>query len=534
VNRNRTPLALVLLIATALRVWGLGFGLPYVGARPDEPQIAGPAVGFLSGNLRPPYLEWPTLFAYTVALVYLCYFLVTRRLAGYATLAAFAESRRVDLSPFLYVSRGLSALMGVLTVWWIFALGRRAFDATVGIVGACFLALAFLHVRDSHFGVTDVPMTALVVLAVLAILRWRQCGGPSGAAVAGLAAGLATSAKYNAVFVCVPFAVAVAQRFFEERRDGARAAYRAAVALLLFACAFPIALFGTSPYVFLDWPRVVLSLTATQSMFLGGHGVVLGRGWWYYAAVVLPAAVGWPIFIAGVAGTLLLLATRFRQAAVVLAFPITYYVVAGRGLGVFARYIIPVVPFLCLAAAWLTVEAVRRITAKAAPAQRRAALVAATILMVAPTSYKSILLDRLLATPDNREVAGRALLDIVPPGTLFYQSGETYGHVPLALAGRRADVRVARYDEGTGSFGGGDPDWILVQRSPLVLYSHVPPSLERLVRERYALARTFPTESDPTVKRTYDQQDAFYIPIAGLEGIRRPGPAFELYARMPR
>ncbi|MBI2219996.1 MAG: glycosyltransferase family 39 protein [Acidobacteria bacterium] len=529
--REGRRLALVVLAAAAVRIWGIGFGLPHVGARPDEPQIAGPAVGFLSGNLRPPYLEWPTLFAYTVALMYALYFLATRPFGGYPTLAAFAESRRIDISPFLCISRGLSALMGVLAVWWTYGIGRRAFDSTVGLVAASFLAVAFLHVRDSHFGVTDVTMTALVMLAVLAILNWRQSGGARRAVLAGLAAGLATSAKYNAVLVCVTFAVAAAQRLHEERADGTRAIGRNVLALVLFACAFPLALFATSPYVLIDWPRVVRALTATQSMFLSGHSIVLGRGWWYYASVVLPAAVGWPMFLAGVAGTFLLLVTRFRQAAVVVAFPITYYIVAGRGLGVFARYILPVVPFLCLAAAWLTVQGVRWATRNVSPARRRGAMVTATLLMLAPTAYKSVLLDRLLARPDNREITGRALNEILPPGSLIYQTGESYGHVPLDIGRRRTDLRSVRFDSISGRFRPDEPDWILVQRSPLVVYSGVHPSVERLLHERYVLARRFPTVSDPTVKRIYDQQDAFYVPLSGLEGIRRAGPEFELYVR---
>ena len=76
--------------------------------------------------------------------------------------------------------------MGVLTVWGVYAIARRAFDSTVAIVAASFLALCFLHVRDSHFGVTDVAMTALVVLAVFSILRWRQTGGLPRAALAGV------------------------------------------------------------------------------------------------------------------------------------------------------------------------------------------------------------------------------------------------------------------------------------------------------------------------------------------------------------
>src|SRR2546425_454505 len=217
-NRAQHLLAIILLIALAVRLWGIGFGLPYIIARPDETEIAGPAVGFLSGDLRPPFFQWPTLFTYTTALLYVIYFVVTRPLAKYATLAAFAESRRQSVAPFLYLTRSLSAAMGVVTVWWVYAICRRLFDGTVAIVAALFVALAFLHVRDSHFGVTDVAMTALVMLTVLALLKWRQTGKLLDVAAAGLAGGLAASTKYNGLIVVAPFLVGLAQRLVDDRR----------------------------------------------------------------------------------------------------------------------------------------------------------------------------------------------------------------------------------------------------------------------------------------------------------------------------
>jgi hypothetical protein len=57
----------VLLIALIVRVWGIGFGLPFANARPDETAIAGPAVGFLGGDLRPENFFYPTLFMYAVS-----------------------------------------------------------------------------------------------------------------------------------------------------------------------------------------------------------------------------------------------------------------------------------------------------------------------------------------------------------------------------------------------------------------------------------------------------------------------------------
>jgi len=526
----RRALMGVLLLALLARVWGIGFGIPYVNARPDETQIAGPAVGFLSGDLRPPLLEWPTLFPYSVAATYVLYYVVTKPFATYRTLEEFSESRRANISPFIYITRGLAVLMGVLTVWAVYDTARRLFDETVALASALFLALSFLHVRDSHFGVTDIPMTAMVVIAVGAIVRWQKAGGLRLAAVAGLLAGLATSTKYNGLGVAVPFAVAVGVRLFESRgQPRALASMLAAVAV--FATALAIALFATSPYILIDWSRFVRSVSATQAMITAGHGMVIGRGWWYYATVILPAAVGWPMFVAGTLGMAGALLTRFRETAALFAFPIAYYIVAGRGYGVFARYILPVIPFLCIGAAWLLVEAMRLLTRASSTSVRRLAIAGTVVVVVAPTAYKTYLLDRLLGITDNRTVTGRALIDILPPGSVFYQSGETYGYAPLGMDGREANVRVARFDAATATFTPAEPDWILIQRSPLVLYSAVPPALEQTLKDRYVLERQFPTETRAGVTRVYDQQDAFYLPIEGLEGVSRPGPSFELYSR---
>lgn len=530
---RRLLFPLVLLIALLVRIWGIGFGLPYANARPDETEVAGPAVGFLSGDLRPPFFQWPTLFPYSVALVYVATHTLSRPFTGYQTLNEFAESRRQNVAPFLYGSRLLSAALGILTVWWVAAICRRIFDDTVAIVAALFLALSFLHARDSHFGVTDVPMTALVVLAVLAILRWRDTGRLAHAATAGVAAGLASSTKYNGLGVVVPFGVALAQRAFETW-PGRSAISRTALAAVIFGAALSAAFFATSPYILIDWTRFLEHVSGVQRAFASGHGMTLGQGWWYYARVVLPAAVGWPIVLAGATGTVILLIGHFRPVAVVLAFPIAYYLFAGRGLTVFARYILPVVPFLCISAAWLTVTAVgsgfSRILSRA-PFLRPVLMASAAIAMVAPTARDAILLDRLLATTDNRVIAARALLDLVPAGSLIYQTGERYGHAPLAIEGRRLDAGIAQFDAATGQFRPREPDWIVVQRSSLILYSAVPAGIEKLIAEQYVLAKALPTETSETHARVYDQQDAFYLPLEGLVGLTRPGPGFELYKR---
>jgi hypothetical protein len=245
--------------------------------------------------------------------------------------------------------------------------------------------------------------------------------------------------------------------------------------------------------------------------------------------VVLPAAIGWPMFVVGTAGVFALLTTRFRDAAVLFAFPIAYYVVAGRGYTVFARYIIPVLPFLCIAAAWFVVTTVRVLAKAATPTVQGALIAAAAIAVVAPTARRTLELDRLLATTDNRAIVAHALADVVPPDSSLYQSGAIYGYVPMQIDGREV-ARVSHYDVDSGQFESGEPDWILLQRSPLVFYSSVPPQLDQLVRERYVLVRRFPTGGDHP-GTVYDQQDAFFLPLEGLRSVIRPGPAFELFRK---
>ncbi len=264
-----------------------------------------------------------------------------------------------------------------------------------------------------------------------------------------------------------------------------------------------------------------------------GHGIALPRGWWYHARVTLPVAFGWPVYLASLAGTAGLLTLRLRRSAVLLSFPIVYYLVAGGGHSVFARYMIPVLPFLAIAAAWCVVTIVRLVLRASTPAVQNWAVAAVAAIAVAPSAGRLVITDRLLARTDNRVVVGRALVDLIPPGSIVYQSGESYGLAPYDIDGRSLNIHLRGYANGHFTPEGGPlPDWIILQRSPLVLYSEVPDGVTRLVDERYDLAAAF-IAAPPRDGHVYDQQDAFFLPLEGLTGIERPGPNFEIYRVRP-
>ena len=569
-TRASRLITIVMIVAAVLRLWGIGFGFPGANARPDEIQIAGPAVGYLTGDLRPPFFQWPPLFQYMTTVAYIVYAVVGRPVTGLASIAAFAESRRQSLVPFLLIPRLLSALCGVVTVWLVYRIGRRLFDDRVGIVAALFLAVSFLHVRDSHFGVSDVPMTMLLTAAVLMTLHWQERGGARLALLAGVITGLAGATKYNALGAAVAFAVAwlfeAATAF--RRRDGRVPSLMVQLAAYAFGAA--LAFLGASPYIVIDWSRFLKDIGEVQSTLANGPaGLQVGRGWWYFARVVLPAAVGWPMLLLAVGGAVGMLASHGRRAATLLAFPIAYYAFAGSGYGVFARHALPLIPFLCVTAAWATVRlagsiaqtstsrfgtgtgtltdidtaidaatdtnsnGVRSSGLVTRSARSSYTMVALALIVGTFPAWTSIQLDRLLATTDNRIVATRVLLTTIPPGSTFGQTGESYGHAPLSIDGRHIEVRLVVFDKTAGQFAPGAPEWVLVQRSPLVYYSAVPASFEATLRDDYMLQQVFSTGAGDGDGRIYDQQDAFYLPLAGFRGIERPGPSFELYRKKP-
>ena len=68
-----TALGLILLVAFALRFWGISFGLPHTEARPDERAIIDVTRSFLSGNFTPYFFDYPWLYMWVLSVLYFLY-----------------------------------------------------------------------------------------------------------------------------------------------------------------------------------------------------------------------------------------------------------------------------------------------------------------------------------------------------------------------------------------------------------------------------------------------------------------------------
>ncbi|UCD63246.1 MAG: glycosyltransferase family 39 protein [Candidatus Zixiibacteriota bacterium] len=562
-------LAAIMIAAAVVRVWGLDFGLPHPWSRPDESIVVYMAAAVGQGGLRPFFFNYPALYPFALAALFGLYYLLGRGFGWYSSVYDFVFEFATDPSGFFLIDRTLSAITGVMTVFVVYRIAKRLFDGRLATVAAAYLAFAYMHVRHSHFGVTDVPMTFMIMLSLLLVIRAWESGRTRDFAWSGLAVGLAVATKYPACFLVLPALVAHFQvsrgirknipELFCHRR------------LLAFAACALAAFLVTNPYALIELPRfldnVLIVLRQVDSPHLG---VKLDRGWVYHFRFSLYYGLGWPLLAASLVGMIMAFRRDSRKALLLCTFPLVYYLVAGMGYSVFVRYIIPVVPFLCITAALATEQVARAIGRVSRRIPPWVVTLCVTTLILIPSLYRTIRVDDLLTRTDSRLLATARATDLMPPGASVYQTYAIVGALQLnpgqyfleryrrnqvvaddqgsdgmtntltRLVDSLAAIQCFRlwsYDSTTGRFllngleQDGLPDYIIAQQLPLRTCRVTPGAIQKLLAVSYRVRSEIPA-FDTSADNHYDEQDHFYVPYAGFKGVERPGPNLFIYEKI--
>src|SRR5262249_5519981 len=140
--------------------------------------------------------------------------------------------------------------------------------------------------------------------------------------------------------------------------------------------------------------------------------------------------------LAAIAGAVWLGIDAPFAAVLLLAVPVAYYVLLGSGRTVFVRYMLPMVPFICLGAAYLVDRLTRTLDGRnRASASLAGAFVCLAIVGV-PTLADSIAFDRLMTKTDSRVMGAAWIAAAAPEGASLYQTGFGGGHLQPAPADR--------------------------------------------------------------------------------------------------
>src|SRR6185436_13260639 len=303
-RRATIVLILILAVAALARVWGIAFGLPNTTVHPDEGAMVGIAGGMLFAGLNPGFFHWPSFEFYVVAAIYRIGWQFEHWRGVFHHKWEIQGAMATHPTLFILVPRMVSVVAGVATVWCVYRFTRAVLDRTTALVAAFFAAVAFLHVRDSHFGVTEAPMTYLAMAAMIPLsralvdpLRRRNW------TVAGVLIGLAASTKYNGGLMAA-VAIAVAAIVWVDATGEQRSARRAAAVRGLVWCGIVAALafVAGTPYSILDYRNFLEGLRFDSVHLMAGDGEMVGRGWIYHLMFSLRYGLGTPLLIAALGG----------------------------------------------------------------------------------------------------------------------------------------------------------------------------------------------------------------------------------------
>lgn len=392
---------LLFAVALATRLWGLSFGLPnYFSGDEVAKRDAALALAQSGAVYEAPQ---PAFLYRSLALVY--------RVADLLPV-------RLDEADYLLLARLWMAVLGSLTVVVIWHLGSQTATyqpRRTATVAALLLAVLPLHTTVSRYVKEDAPLGLAASLVVLAAVSY--CARPTRARLllTGAAMGFACSTKFTGAILAVPVTAAIWLAASGQRMSLIGFARQA----LLCAGAAALTFFAISPN-FLVEPAHLFSAIAYQAGYArtGHDGIAIGpwTEWWtYYVRQGLIPGMTPPVLIAALTGFGLL--RRTRVGAILITAMVSLYLVLeqspAKPVPFAARYLMPLVPLLCVSAAATIVQLLRVIEKRMST---RIAWALTSVACLGPPAVRSTqITDEALH--DTRIIAGAWMDDHLPAGT---------------------------------------------------------------------------------------------------------------------
>lgn len=516
-SRERALLLALTFLALALRLYGTGYALQLPIARPDEDRWVRVGLGLLE-DPNPRWFQWPTLHAYLLAVLYAAWGLFRVWHGDFPSWHAYMnEPQAVYLADQVLLGRYLSALLGALAVPLTYALGERLGPRGAGLVAALFVAVSFGPVRDAHWALIDPLLLVGILITLILTLRALEQPTLKRFLLAGLAAGLSTSAKYNAATLAAPIAAAV----FLARRHEARPLLpglwdrRAMGSALAMISGFV----AGSPYMLVS-RREFLTALAIREWSYRDDSFGTAFGFIHHLIFSMRYSHGWAMELLGIAG-LLVLGLRSAGRIAIVVFALATYVAMGPARIVPMRYASSIAPCLALGAAWL-------LFAFFGKARRPWLWIgAAALLLSIEPAYRDLRFGWLLNREDTR-IAARRWMDLhAEPGARVLTPDSKAERWARPILEDR--YRVSGYTEQLARSGAAQ--WLVLPETRTG-YAPYRPDIHALMKNLGRVAFLVDPLA-PGSAPLYDPHDAFFVPVAGFEGVDAPGPKITIYELSP-
>ena len=361
-----TVLLLILLIALALRVYGINWdqgGLFHPDERAFLSQVydlefpEGEEWGHLTdpraSTLNPGSFNWGSLPHYSLKIIHY----------------AVSPYKWMDLFELRFAGRALSALSDIVTVWLVYLIGKYVFSSRVGVLAALFSAIAVQHIQLSHFFAVDTFITTFVVATIYFSIKVAEHGRRRDSLLAGVMFGCALATKFSVlplslalISAHVIYITSIAgDRYKPEKRSSVELAVRRIISfknLVLTGLVVMAVLVVTQPYMFLDFKTYIDNISTQGEMVRREVDFPFTRQYedtpkYLYQIVQLGTwglgpVLGLTVWLGLLTSIAAGLLAQRKADLVILAWVIPYLMITGWFDVKFMRYMLPITPFLIL------------------------------------------------------------------------------------------------------------------------------------------------------------------------------------------
>ncbi len=344
-------LVLIFLFGGFLRFYNLNWDQGHF-FHPDERNIAA-AVSRISffGQLNPKFFAYGSLPLY-----------LYRAVGETISLLVKDNNWVYNWGKINLVTRGVSVLFSSLTIFLVFLVAKVIWSKKIGLIASFLTAFTASLIQTAHYGVTESMLTFWLVLVLLLSLKLLEKQRLKEYLRIGLIVGLAVSTKISALsFIVVPL---VSHSFvsIKNRKQFKYLNYQFKLLVLILVALVTFIIL--SPYAFIDKTKFLESMAYESGVATGKLKVVYVLQFektlpYLFQLKNLIWQVG-PVVLLGYLGFLLLLFTAIKKKnkklLIFVSFPLAYFVYVGSWHTKFIRYMVPLIPFLIMAASWLIFE----------------------------------------------------------------------------------------------------------------------------------------------------------------------------------
>ncbi len=404
-----------LLIAAGLRIWGLNYGLPFL-YHPDEgvPVIKAQTM-LRTGDLNPHFFHWPSLIFYINALAYGLHYLIGNILGVFHTVADIPVpimlamgSGKMPAPEIWLLSRAISMIFGLGVVVLVFLSSKELTGKLIaGAIAGLLLAVSPTNVALSRYIAPDVMATFLIMLSFYGSIKVWKTGHRRYYILAGVAAGLAISAKYNAALILVTLVLAHFWRY------GLKGIKKKDFYLTLFLTV--ITFFATTPYSLLDFSTFLTDIQFDRQHYSTGHTGMEGDTLNWYLSYMW--RVEGLVFILAIIEIVRGVFMRAKNTLFLSFFPIIYFVFISSFIVRNERTLLLILPFVVLLATNLIIWALIKLSEQKNPKVSTGFVIGIALIITIAIAFplqKTIRNNVKLTSIDSRETARIWIADNLP------------------------------------------------------------------------------------------------------------------------